>query len=582
MKLIDALELLKKPVPENAPPLRVCLACGFTPLHLQTFLAAQLRAFLPQHRVEIKTGLFGDLAGNLERLSSSDVDAVAVVMEWQDLDPRLGIRSLGGWRAADLPDIMESAHQRTAQIVETLKRLSLSIPVSFCPPTLPLPPLFTTRSQQVSAYELHLREIVASFLALISRAPGVRIVNAQCLDELSPLGERFDMKSEVMAGFPYALAHASVIAEILATLIQNPPPKKGLITDLDDTLWAGILGEVGVEAVSWHLDQHTHLHGLYQQLLASFASAGILIGVASKNDPALVEKAFTRKDLILTHESIFPFEIHWGRKSESVQRILEAWNVGSDAVVFIDDSPMEVAEVHAAFPEMECIVFPKSDYLAFWKLLRRLRDLFGKIVVTEEDAIRLQSIRNANVLREYSRTTHGSLDDFLQNAEAKILFTFGKRASDARALELINKTNQFNLNGRRFSESAWSSRLKNPETFLVTATYEDKFGPLGKIAVLLGRVESKTLFVDAWVMSCRAFSRRIEHQCLKYLFEKFKTDEIVFDFEATPRNSPLQEFFKQWLGDLPAHGFSISKASFFEKVPSISHHVEEEVIDGNG
>jgi hypothetical protein len=161
VKLIDALELLKKPVPENAPPLRVCLACGFTPLHLQTFLAAQLRAFLPQHRVEIKTGLFGDLAGNLERLSSSDVDAVAVVMEWQDLDPRLGIRSLGGWRAADLPDIMESAHQRTAQIVETLKRLSLSIPVSFCPPTLPLPPLFTTRSQQVSAYELHLREIVA-------------------------------------------------------------------------------------------------------------------------------------------------------------------------------------------------------------------------------------------------------------------------------------------------------------------------------------------------------------------------------------------------------------------------------------
>jgi len=582
VKLIDALELLKKPVSENAPALRVFLDCGFTPLHLQTFLAAHLRALLPQHRVEIKTGLFGDLAGNLERLSPSDVEVVAVVMEWQDLDPRLGIRSLGGWRSTDLPDIVESAHQRTAQLGDTIKRLSLSIPFSICPPTLPLPPLFTTRSQQGSACELQLREIVASFISPISLAPGVRVVNAQCLDELSPLGERFDVKSEVMAGFPYTLAHASIVAEILATLIQNPAPKKGLITDLDDTLWAGILGEVGVDGLTWHLDQHTHMHGLYQQLLASFASAGILIGVASKNDPALVEKAFVRKDLILPQESVFPFEIHWNRKSESVQRILEVWNVGSDSVVFIDDSTMEVAEVHTAFPEMECIVFPKSDYVAFWKLLRRLRDLFGKIVVTEEDAIRLRSLRNANVLREYSKTTPGSLDDFLQNAGAKILFTFGKQAGDARAFELINKTNQFNLNGRRFNESAWSSRLKNPETFLVTVTYEDKFGPLGKIAVLLGRAESKKILVDTWVMSCRAFSRRIEHQCLKYLFEKFKADEIVFDFEATPRNGPLQEFFKQWLDNLPAHGFFISKTSFFEKTPSLSHHVEEEAFDGNG
>jgi FkbH-like protein len=169
---------------------------------------------------------------------------------------------------------------------------------------------------------------------------------------------------------------------------------------LDDTLWAGILGEVGVEALAWSLDQHAHLHGLYQQFLASLASAGVLVGVASKNDPALVEKAFARKDLLLSREDIFPFEVHWNRKSGSVQRILETWNIGSDAVVFIDDSPMEVAEVKAAFPDMECVVFPKNDYPAFWKMVGGLRDLFGKRAVSAEDELRLRSIRDAGVLRE--------------------------------------------------------------------------------------------------------------------------------------------------------------------------------------
>src|ERR1700733_6194603 len=108
MKLIEALELLKQPLPSEAPPLGVFLACGFTPLHLQTFLAAQLRRELPGRNVRIDTGLFGDLIGNIQRLDPSGVHAlVVVVVEWADLDPRLGIRSLGGWRPSVLQDIFD-------------------------------------------------------------------------------------------------------------------------------------------------------------------------------------------------------------------------------------------------------------------------------------------------------------------------------------------------------------------------------------------------------------------------------------------------------------------------------------------
>ena len=579
MNLVEALAISKQALPEDTHPLRTFLACGFTPLHLQTFLAAHLRKRLPQQRVELKTGLFGDLAGSIERLPSSSCDVLAVVIEWQDLDPRLGIRSLGGWRAADLPEILKSANQAAARLEQALRRTSASIPVCICLPTLPLPPLFTTSTRQASAYELQLRQLVGSFAASISSESSLRVLDLQRLDELSAPSARLDVQSELMAGFPYKLPHASAIAELLAALIQNPTPKKGLITDLDDTLWAGILGEVGTEGISWDLDQHTHMHGLYQQFLGSLASAGVLLAVASKNDAALVEKAFERKDLILSKENIFPLEVHWSRKSESAQRILKTWNIAPEAVVFIDDSPMEVAEVKAAFPEMECIVFPKNDYQAIFELLKRMRDLFGKNVISEEDSIRLKSIREAGILRESGNIPGRSLDDFLQEADASIRFAFGKQAADNRAFELINKTTQFNLNGKRLTEAAWKAYLNDPAAFVMTANYEDKFGPLGKIAVLLGRIQGKALRIESWVMSCRAFSRRIEHQTLKQLLEKFDAKEISFDYQATPRNGPLQEFFAQLLGVAPTVDLRFSRATFSEKSPSLFHHVEE-VVNG--
>jgi FkbH-like protein len=575
LTLTGALDILKKPVPEGAPLGRVFLACGFTPLHLQTFLTARLREAFPERRIEVETGLYGDLAGNLERLNPADFDAVAVVIEWEDLDPRLGARSLGGWGRRILPDIVQSAKQRIARLTAALRAVSATTATCVCMPTLPLPPVFPTRTTEASDYELQLRQVAASFAAAASDQLGVRVVSPQNLDDRSAGGERFDLKSQVMTGFPYKLVHASVVAKLLTSLIQPEAPKKGLITDLDDTLWAGILGEVGVDGVSWHLDQNTHMHGLYQQVLDSLASSGVLIAASSKNDPELVGQAFERKDLLISRESVYPIEAVWTRKSESVQRILRTWNIGPEAVVFIDDSPMEVAEVKAAFPEMDCIVFPNGDHQAIWILLLRLRDLFGKKIASEEDAIRLKSIREGGAFRESLDVPGGSLDDFLKSVDASIKFAFGKQVGDGRALELINKTNQFNLNGKRMNEAAWRVYLSDPTTFLMTVNYEDKYGQLGKIAVLLGREAGKVLRVDYWVMSCRAFSRRIEHQSLKQLFRKFEAEEICFDYQATHRNGPLHEFFAGLLGAVPTTDLRLSKAAFLEKSPSLFHRVEE-------
>ena len=414
-------------------------------------------------------------------------------------------------------------------------------------------------------------QAVASLAASFSERAGLRIVNAHSLNEASPVGGRYDVKSDVATGFPYTLPHVSAMGEVLAGLIASRQPKKGLITDLDETLWAGIVGEDGIDQISWSLDRG-HMHGVYQQFVASLAAAGVLVGVASKNDPAVVARAFERSDLLLTRNDIFPFEIGWSRKSDSVTRILKMWNVGADSVVFVDDSPMEVAEVQAAFPEMECIVFPSKDYTGIWNLLKHLRDLFGKALLTKEDAIRLESLRASDALQQ--AVERCSTDDFLRASEACVLFEPIQPDSDARVFELVNKTNQFNLNGRRFNEAEWKSVLRDPAAVALSVSYQDKYGPLGRIAVILGRRLGHKLQLDVFVLSCRAFSRRIEHQCLKYLFETLAVEMIEFDYRATAKNGPLQQFLTELFGRPPESPATILRDEFMLHVPELFHDIE--------
>lgn len=575
MKLIEALEVLRKTAPDGAERFVASLVCGFTPLHLRTFLAAQLQLLYPFRRVKVDTGLYGDFFGNLSKLRELRPEAGIVVMEWQDLDPRLGIRSLGGWLPNAFPDILENVKAHATSIQSAIESISRELPISVCFPTLPLPPISYAPSWEASAFETQLRARVSTMAEKIHQLPNVKVVNPQQLDLLSPPGQRFDVDSELLTGFPYRLPHAAALAELLGRLVNSPAPKKGLITDLDDTIWNGILGEVGPEGVSWDLDHHSQMHGVYQQLLHALSAEGVLVAIASKNDPKLVDEVIRSRSPILPQQALFPIEVNWGPKSESVSRILRAWNVAADSVVFVDDSLMELAEVKTAYPEIECLRFPEGDNQAVYDLLRRLRDLFGKSAVREEDGIRLDSLRRAASLRQNQEFVEGSPEKFLEQAGAEITFTFDGKTLDPRALELINKTNQFNLNGRRHTQSALQSYLRDPGAFLLVVSYRDKYGPLGKIAVIAGRSLHRKLQIDTWVMSCRAFSRRIEHRCLEELIAKFDAEEVELDFSATPRNGPIQIFLTEILGGKPDSLCRLPASQFRAKRPKTYHQVQE-------
>jgi FkbH-like protein len=379
------------------------------------------------------------------------------------------------------------------------------------------------------------------------------------LDVLSPLKERHDVESDVLTGFPYSLVHASALALCLANLSQRLTPKKGIITDLDDTLWRGVLGEDGVDRISWDLDHHSQMHALYQRFLGALASEGVLIGVASKNDPSLVEEALRREDLALSPSVIFPIEANWGPKSESVAGILRAWNVGPDSVVYVDDSPFELAEVRASHPEIECLQFPTKDSVGVYSLILHLRDMCGKRAILEEDTIRIESIQRLQRSPDGHDAGATMQSGFSADVAGEVSVTFNKVPLDPRALELVNKTNQFNLNGRRYTEASWRTNILRPESVLLLASYQDKFGPLGKVVVLAGRKEGKRLIVATLVMSCRAFSRHIEYKCLAQLLSECDLDEIEFEYMQTDRNGPLRDFLKVITGSDPSPGCTVSR-----------------------
>ncbi len=573
MKLLEALEILHRPRAEDASPVSVSLAAGFEPLHLRTFLAAELILKLPRARVCVGSGTFDDLPGNIDRAARSDADAIAVVIEWPDLDPRLGLRRLGGWRLSDLADILESADRALERLEHELTSASSAKPVVCCPPTLPLPPLFPEPPDRSGLQELALRDAVASFVARLARNERVAVCALQRLDQSSPPANRRDVRVELTAGCPYSVAHASAVAEMLANLIAGSTPKKGLITDLDDTLWAGIVGEVGANNVSWALESGSQRHGIYQQMLASLASSGVLIAVASRNDPGLVAATLAREDLLMPVDALYPVEAHWGLKSDSIERILEAWNVGPDSVVLVDDDPLELDEARDAFPGLVTAALPRDDD-SLWPFLVRLRELFGKRAVTEEDGLRLQSIRSAGTYREHARRSALDLDHFLASARGEVEFVNDHTLSE-RALELINKTNQFNINGRRVGRARLERALRDGETRLVTVSYKDRYGPLGVVVAIAASTGADGLIIETWVMSCRAFARRLEHHCIGYLLDSFGVDQLTVAYHETDRNAPVREFLASLVGDLDDGPVRVTREEFAKRSPALVHRVSE-------
>ena len=519
----------------------VSLTTSFTPLHLEVLLRAYVQQVFPDRVVHTVTAPYGDLAHGIDVSATEAATVGAVVVEWQDLDPRLGRRESATAPIATPDEIVDSARTRLARIESSLGRVGALRRTVVSLPTLPLTPAYASATGRVDALRAALDVVLAEFVAGCERLPGIVLTRGVTGDAL------YDARNDAGAGHPYVQDHASRVARNVAALCFPAPAKKGVITDLDDTVWRGLVGEIGIDAVHWSLDGGSHLHAQYQQFLVSLAKRGVLIAIASKNDEAIVEKALARDDLLIRPEHYFPVVANWQPKSASVDRILKTWNIGASDVVFIDDSPVEVAEVERSHPGITGKVFPTRSAENLSQLLGELNELFWSESVSEEDSLRLESIRSSAAVDEF-RDASAISEDFIASLEGTLVLDVAAGWAEQRALDLVNKTNQFNLNGRRFTAAEWREHCERADALNITAAYEDRFGRLGTISVLTGQTRDTTLVVDAWVLSCRAFTRGVEQQMLEWLLQEY--DSVEFEYVSTPRNGPMTEFLSTHAGDL--------------------------------
>lgn len=575
MKLREALEIWHGPSGNGAPPYCVHLITGFEPLHLKTFLGAHVRRLLAtqveDRPVDIRVGLFGDLAGNWRRAATEAGTApIVTIIEWSDLHPALG------WREASFPQswneqsIMAEVDARLRAWLDLLRRPGRQV---LALPSIPIAPwTMVGLDGQSPNLEIELRSQLAQF-ARDAALSGTRVVAASQSASWNP--EKY-----LSTGFPYTLEFSDELAARIASLVLPPVSKKGLITDLDYTLWQGIVGDDGPSNVFWDIDHKARVHGWWQQFLASLTRQGIFVGIASKNDRDTVEAALARHDLLLAPESIFPREVHWSDKAESIRRISGVWNVGLDSLVFVDDNPLELELVHQAVPQVECVLFPKDDPSAVVSLLMKLRRLFAKESVSSDDLLRLASMRQRDTIEQTVESSNGNATNEQHFATlGSSLRLDCRRPPQARALELINKTNQFNLNGQRWDESTWLEWCRRPDVCLVLVGYEDRFGPLGNIAVLAAEYSGEDLRVRSWVMSCRAFSRRIEFATLHFLLERWPAKRILFDWRRTERNGPAFDVLRQFFDDLPSPGTLEIEANALRARLPLHHATIKEVME---
>lgn len=300
--------------------------------------------------------------------------------------------------------------------------------------------------------------------------------------------------------------------------------RKVLVTDLDGTLWDGIVSEVGPDGIAPEAPGRQ----AYRAWLRALAARGILLAVASHNDWEPAHAAFRHPAMEMVPEDFLAFEADWGPKSAMLRRIAAHLHVGTDALVFVDDRPEQRAEVRAALPEVAVPELPADP--ALWpEFLARL-NLFETAQITADDALRAQSLR-ADHARERAAQSAPSREAYLASLNQELFPEPLGPANAARAAQLTQRCNQFNMRGTRHTEAelagmrGWVYRLR------------DRFGDLG----IVSAVVLNGAFIETWVISCRALNRGVEALILNHL--KAQEPNLCGAYLPTDRNARCRDVY---------------------------------------
>ena len=322
---------------------------------------------------------------------------------------------------------------------------------------------------------------------------------------------------------------------------------KCIVVDLDNTIWGGIVSEDGIGELLLSGSGEGRAFHYFQLWLKSMKESGLMLAICSKNDHKLVFQVFKeREDMVLKWEDFSAYEINWDNKAQGIERIKNRLGISFDNMVFIDDSIFERENVKNEIPELIVPDMPQnpSKYIEFLSSL----NIFESCIVDNLGEKRAAHFKNESK-RDNLRLASLREDVYLKKLEMKLQFARVTRRQSERVAQLLNRCNRFNLRTKRATVYQVEQLIEDDSCYLIYFTLEDIYEDYGIISVIIGKkIDDDKVFIDNWVLSCRAFGRGVETAvCNSFvsLMKQMEIKQIVGEYIPNNKNEIVKELFSK-------------------------------------
>jgi FkbH-like protein len=322
---------------------------------------------------------------------------------------------------------------------------------------------------------------------------------------------------------------------------------KCLVLDLDNTLWGGIIGEDGINGIRLGGSPAGESFVAFQKYVLALQRRGIILAICSKNNEQDAKAPFQdHPEMVLKLDDIALFVANWQSKDENLRHIAATLNIGLDSLVFVDDNPVERNLIRSQIPEIEVIELPQ-DPAGYTAALHRSL-CFEAWTLTDDDRRRAASYQQ-NAKRSEQLAATGNVEEYLASLEMHVELRPFDEANLARIVQLINKTNQFNLTTRRITEPECLALINRPDCYTQFMRLKDRFGDNGITGILIAFVEGDTLRIDNWLISCRVLGRRVEDAMLAAALNFAADRKCEFglgEYLPTAKNGQVSGIFEKY------------------------------------
>ena len=511
MNFIEASNIIRQNKSGIELSVQLSSSANLDPILLFLKANAKLRDL----NLNIKTLPFGTLGQALISQNDNEIKEILIIFPW-DILPELD------WRSG-VPVNMNDMEKLIAQSVNFVNNISKRNCTIFY---LPAPALPIFINQENNKY------LVAKLIELMSNS-GAILFNKNF----------FSLESYLAYGAPFQSCILDNIASNIINELQKSQIEsaKVLITDLDNVLWSGLAAEDGPEGILCKAEGKGYKHFIYQTLLLKLKQNGILLAAVSRNDLDVAKAPINENKTLFSSDDFIEIYASYEPKSYHIKRLANNLNLGVESFVFIDDNPVEIEEVKQALPNIRCIRFPENED-QFIIFIDDIIENFNKTIVTSEDLQKTELYRRKlNINQQILINDQGgNLFDFLSNLSMELVIFDRSKSEYERSIQLINKTNQFNLNGDRLTIEEIKSVILDGGK-LYSAKLSDRTGEHGEILACL--IDNSGCILS-FVLSCRVFQREVEFVFICKLIEILKFD-LKFKFKKTTRNTPISNFLSE-------------------------------------